>query len=649
MSHNGSHSYDLGLLRRFKYLEEIRETPGYLKAKDRIELIKDIFSINEENYQIILDQLSKYLRENSSMVQHFICVAFLFISTRFKAAKKFGPIFLNFFAKNYMNDLQNLINIQISLKYPVEYIKNIFIYEITKNDFNNLSFYNYEEGTIPYYLFNDDISGLQDYVSRRFNVDFNEKPIIKYLKHSIILDYFEPNLFQHSILFGSIKCFKYIMLNDAVNIDNECNMAAIASGNSEIIHILEQKNVFYDARCFELAILFHHNEIFQWLVRMHLPYFDFHCRIESSSILFLNEEIFHFIVNNYGSPFMIEDFILTVQYAIYSFNFPLFKYLYENIHMDKNFIYNLGTPNLLCFACFLNQLDLVKYLIINDMIDIESTDIYNNRAIHVACQYGYLPIVEFLVSQGCDINAKNSRMETPFFIACKFEQLSVMEFLYTTSKIDINAKNGDGITPFFDACTKCSLPIVKFLVEHGCDQTCKTQQGDLPFFNYFKEEIARYIVLKNKDNLLSDSKGRTFLHYSAYYNRTEFCKDLISLNIDKDSKDQNGMTPLHHACLSNSLDSVKYLISINADKESIDNYKRTPLHYACLNNCQKVYEYLISIGANQEQKDVDGFTPFALANLRSSNIIKYRQIVTEVEIVFTESSFLQKHQIINYY
>jgi len=59
--------------------------------------------------------------------------------------------------------------------------------------------------------------------------------------------------------------------------------------------------------------------------------------------------------------------------------------------------------------------------------------------LHYAARYGHLNIIEYLVHQKADINAKDGYNETPLHFAANYGYLSVVEYL-VHQKADINAK-----------------------------------------------------------------------------------------------------------------------------------------------------------------------------------------------------------------
>ena len=619
----------------FKFLEEVRETPEYNNAKERIDLIEDIFSINEETFSKVVERLRKYLEDNEGMVQMFILVISIFVSTRFKTANKFGIQLFHFFKDNYKEKLKSLSEFYEKLfSFNRGILNDIGNFQnfryFLDNDF---TFYNFEEGTIPYFLMNDDIEGLQKYCSYNDNVDFNvkENPLIS---PTILELYPDPSNFEYSILFGAVKCFKYIMLNGGVIDPNRCTYYASASGNSEIIHILVDKNYSYNEDCLKASISFHRNEVFQWIIRNYISDLQILNDIMDLCFMCFNEEILYFALNNGASPnYKNSVNLYPIEYATITLNMPLVKFLYEECHVDISVV-NDGT--LLHYACRINQLDFVKYFIETCKIDIESKDSDGFKLLQIACMYGCLPIVEYLISQGADPNSEGPHKWTPLTVALLDGKNSIAKFLCENTNINLNCQDDGGCTALHYAYSNDydndNLEIIKCLIEHGADQYIHNNYGKPPCFYFFNEDNFEYLSFLNKDKLPTDSCGRTLLHYFSYQNLPKMINyGLSSWKMDKDIKDPNGRSPLHHACFNHSLDAVKYLISINADKDLKDNFGRTPLHYAYLKNYDDICEYLISIGADQTVKDINNYSPIELKNLKNTDEAKYEEIIETTE------------------
>ena len=61
--------------------------------------------------------------------------------------------------------------------------------------------------------------------------------------------------------------------------------------------------------------------------------------------------------------------------------------------------------------------------------NLNSKDYLNFTQLHHACEYGFLPIVEYLITIGRDKEIQNENGDTPFHIACKKGDLAVVVYL----------------------------------------------------------------------------------------------------------------------------------------------------------------------------------------------------------------------------
>ena len=84
---------------------------------------------------------------------------------------------------------------------------------------------------------------------------------------------------------------------------------------------------------------------------------------------------------------------------------------------------NFSTP--LHNAANNGHLSVVEYLV-NQKADINAKDEYNSTPLHSAAQNGHLSVVEYLVNQKADINAQDRLGETPLG---KARESNVIEYL----------------------------------------------------------------------------------------------------------------------------------------------------------------------------------------------------------------------------
>lgn len=122
-------------------------------------------------------------------------------------------------------------------------------------------------------LKSDNIEAFQEYASAP-DFDFNQ--IIPCTRFED--NYFSskrPQLIDYAAYYGSIKCFKFLLLNHAeleYRVVDQLTFpqCVIAGGHLEIVRILEQNNCDFN-KVLHIAAQYHRNEIFDWLVQNKFP------------------------------------------------------------------------------------------------------------------------------------------------------------------------------------------------------------------------------------------------------------------------------------------------------------------------------------------------------------------------------------------
>ncbi|KAI5540788.1 proteasome regulatory particle assembly [Trichomonas vaginalis G3] len=206
-------------------------------------------------------------------------------------------------------------------------------------------------------------------------------------------------------------------------------------------------------------------------------------------------------------------------------------------------------PDEVCMECAIisHNIDFVTFLMneYDIKIDLKLCSIYNN-------------LQSFLVylDQTNDIN-------TCFVYSPNFYLSSLLEY-FISNGADINAKDNDGNTALHHAARYNNKEIAEILISNGADINAK------------------------------DNDGNTTLHHAARYNNKEIAEILISNGADINAKDNDGNTTLHYAARYNNKEIAEILISNGADINAENGYESTPLYYAARCNSKETAEILIS-------------------------------------------------------
>ena len=105
-------------------------------------------------------------------------------------------------------------------------------------------------------------------------------------------------------------------------------------------------------------------------------------------------------------------------------------------------------------------------LLVAEGADVDARDRLSDRPIHYAITYKYKDIVEFLISKSADVNAKNAAKYTPLHLAIRDDNKKVAELLIANGA-DVNAIDVIDSTPLDSAIEYKHTEIADLLRKHG--------------------------------------------------------------------------------------------------------------------------------------------------------------------------------------
>lgn len=269
-------------------------------------------------------------------------------------------------------------------------------------------------------------------------------------------------------------------------------------------------------------------------------------------------------------------------------------------------------------------------------------------------------VVNFLISRGADVNAKNKKGWTALLFAASHNTSDVVKLLLDNGA-DINAENKDGNNAIMCALQQAPKEnissVVNVLVQYGADKNAAAKNGrkainyikNIPNDNDFIKLCAKGNIkeidsaLKNGANINALSKDNsTVLMWAARFNNSDVVNYLISKGVNVNSENLKGRTAFDFASINENLTDSDALLNLKykTDKEflklcksaSIDEIKKalnngsnvnskgkdnsTALMFASRFNSEDVVKFLIENGANIKSKNNNGRNAlyFARAN-----------------------------------
>ena len=159
-----------------------------------------------------------------------------------------------------------------------------------------------------------------------------------------------------------------------------------------------------------------------------------------------------------------------------------------------NKVINLGIPHVgeLIFES-INTPKLIKFLLVSETWRILAENVLIKRIkkfkhktfealLWRACDTGRKDVVQLLIHNYPNLNAKDDSGRTVFMIACKDGREDVVQLIidYSGPNIDLNTRDNNGNTAFMLACIYGHKDVVQLLLEHfdhNIDLQAKDKRG----------------------------------------------------------------------------------------------------------------------------------------------------------------------------
>ena len=553
--------------------------------QDKIRLIKGILLCKEDEIKEITNKISNYLNETKASINYFYMLLTYYMMIRPKNIKTYYLLIQEINQKfdNQKPFIQHLSSKcgNYSCKFISQQIKELFR---VKDKIDDSLFYIYPDDNFKTTLMNDDIDELLNIVSATPEFYYNQK-----VQTDPQMDWVKPQSFQSLLSFcafyGSIKCFKYFVNNNTDIVEENC-LFAIAGGNFEIIHILEQKGQQFDTNSFEIAIKFHRNDIGDWLI--------------------LN----------------FDTFIIPLQLCLEYFNEEAFVYFLDNTDNLCNKTTDNSSSSTLCQACYNCSLECVSLLLERDANVSEGA----YPPLYYSCHNGDFATAKLLIEHSADVNQTidfmfHSIITNSLYKACSYGSFDLVNLLIE-NKADVNKESkfsSYSSSPLYLACFNSHYDIVKLLLENGADvNKGKIEKGELFTPLYLAASVGSIELTKLLLDYGADPNlgSKTPLCIAVLLHHTKIVKILLEHKADPNKGKE---TALCVACSKRFADLVTLLMKNGAD---VNAGSPTPLNIVCTNNDMKIFQLLLDNKAEINFGEEPPFyTAFTKKNLEIASIL----------------------------
>jgi len=220
-----------------------------------------------------------------------------------------------------------------------------------------------------------------------------------------------------------------------------------------------------------------------------------------------------------------------------------------------------------------------------------------------AARTGAIGVVKQLVEEGDNINQEVMGC-TALHYAAFYNRKDIVEFLISMGA-ELNAKNSSGLTPLAWAVDRGLVDIAWMLLEAEADPAIADSKGNTP--------LHKATTLKNSqmvETLLSintdedewckvnarNAEGCTSAYFAAFQGSNDILQILIDFQANINLPSFKNITPLHRAVSANRLDTVKMLLENGARVNDADDNGRTALHLAASSNNIELVKLLLEHG-----------------------------------------------------
>ncbi|XP_046550760.1 ankyrin repeat domain-containing protein 17-like [Haliotis rubra] len=158
--------------------------------------------------------------------------------------------------------------------------------------------------------------------------------------------------------------------------------------------------------------------------------------------------------------------------------------------------------NILHCACRGGDVEVVKYILSQNMVDIDSLGHEKKTPVMLAGQYGHKEVVEVLVKHGANLSLRDKVGDNILHLGCWKGHLDVVKYIVSLHRVDIDSRGFERKTPVMKAGEGGHKEVVEFLVKHGADLTLRDSDTNdiLHLISYtgVSADVGKYILSQHK-------------------------------------------------------------------------------------------------------------------------------------------------------
>ena len=243
--------------------------------------------------------------------------------------------------------------------------------------------------------------------------------------------------------------------------------------------------------------------------------------------------------------------------------------------------------------------------------------------LHSAGEGGDVSIIEIILSNGIEVNSKDSFGATPLMIAAAKCKKQAVDFLLSKGA-DPSLTTNVGRNSLHAAVEGGDVSTVETMLSHNIPLDSTDNDGITSLMiaaGLHNVKTVEFLLNEGADPFLKTNKRRTALFFTAQGFHTDVIKLMLSCGLEIDSQDDQGLTTLMWATVHANLPAVRCLLEKGADPLLTANNGWSSLHFASCGANTGTIETLLSKGidVNVKTDSIILMTPLMVA-IRNQNM-----------------------------
>ena len=120
-------------------------------------------------------------------------------------------------------------------------------------------------------------------------------------------------------------------------------------------------------------------------------------------------------------------------------------------------------------ACYWNEIDIVRLMVINPDVNVNALDKTDGQSpLHHVAIWGHTEIAQILVHEGgANVNAVDKYGMTPVHKVCRNNCIGIAKILVSSGNANLESQDIHGVRPLHKACIRGHVEMVDFLLKNG--------------------------------------------------------------------------------------------------------------------------------------------------------------------------------------